>query len=129
MEAAMSTYFEKSRELGNLIRESEQSKRLADARAAFSADIEASRKMAEFKEFERSAQAGGVPVAAQLESLKKAPVIRELLEAEAEYDALFEQVIEVLRLTVYGEEADARGTGKCGGCAGCGANLSHEQSQ
>ena len=125
----MSTYFEKSRELGNLIRESEQSKRLADARAAFSADIEASRKMAEFKEFERSAQAGGVPVAAQLESLKKAPVIRELLEAEAEYDALFEQVIEVLRLTVYGEEADARGTGKCGGCAGCGANLSHEQSQ
>ena len=115
----MPDYFEKARELGEMIRESEQSIRLADARAAFAASPEAVRKAAEFREFEKNAQSGGIENA---EALRKSPVIGELIAAEEEYLALLDQVIEVLRMTVLGDEADGQGTGKCVGCAGCGVS-------
>ena len=107
----MSVIFEKARELGELIRESEQSVRLADAKTAFESDPEAVRKLAMFREAENSGQQQGDVAAA----LKREPVIGELIEAEDAYHALLDQTVDVLRMTVLGDAADDHGAGPCGG--------------
>ena len=114
----MSIYFEKARELGGMIRESEQSIRLADAKTALADDPEAAEIIAEFKKFEKDTRNSAGQIAIKAEELKKSPAIGRLIAAEEEYHALLDQVTDVLRMTVLGD--DALEPGGCGGCKGRG---------
>ncbi|MCL2352662.1 MAG: YlbF family regulator [Firmicutes bacterium] len=71
----MSLYFEKARELGEMIRESEESVRLADARTAFGAGAEAALVTAGLRESGKTAQnsEGGAPAAEKTAAFASEP--------------------------------------------------------
>ena len=121
----MSVYMEKARELGNLILESEQAKRVADARTDFQADAEAQPRMDVYNAYVANVQtaidSGAVTdeqyatmqkrMAEMVVELKAYPAIGALVTAENEFNFFVNQVMTVLKTTITGEEP--------GGCAGC----------
>jgi len=129
----MSQYEEKARELGNLILESEQSMRLADARAAFHADPEAQPKMDVYNAYAENVQTAidsGVMTDEQFQTaqkrmtemvveLKAHPTIGALVAAENEFNFFVNQIMGILKTTITGEEAGCAGCGHSHGSAAC----------
>ena len=129
----MSIYFEKARELGTLILESEESKGLADAGAAFEADENAKAKFEEYKNSrlavqEKMAENALSPEEITKESqklaemameLKTDPVIAGLIFAEDNFNTLVSQVMNILQATMSGSVAGADCGGGCASCVGC----------
>jgi len=121
----MAAYEEKARELGNLILESEQKKKLAAAQAAFKADPEAQPRMDVYNAYIENVQMaidsgamteeqyGGARkrMAEMVTELKAYPVIGEMVAAENEFNFFVNQIMGILKETIMGKEA--------GGCAGC----------
>ena len=128
----MSIYFEKARELGTLILESEESKVLADAGAAFEADADAKAKLEGYKDARVAAQekmaagelsqeeitAESQKLSEMAMELQKDPIIAGLIFAEDNFNTLVAQVMNVLRATMSGMPEDNCG-GSCASCAGC----------
>ncbi len=130
----MSHYLEEARKLGEMLLASEESKRLADARAAFNADDDAQDKMAMFQslqhrimeklrkenpteEEKRNLTRQLHEMAAQLQ---KEPVVGDLLQADQDFNALVTQVMNIIRMTAGGQEAEGGcGSGCSGNCGGC----------
>lgn len=137
----MSIYFEKARELGNLILTSEQAKNLADASANFNNNEEAKQKLEEYKKYSASVQESAdkkvlgkdeLKIATQrltemVVELKKDPDVAALTLAEGEFNGFVNQVMNILKLTITGapvEEGDAK-EDSCGGCSSnseCGSS-------
>jgi len=132
----MSIYFEKARELGNLILTSEQAKNLADASAAFNKNEEAKEKLEEYKKYSANVQESAdkkllgkeeLKIATQrltemVVDLKKDPDVAALTLAEGEFNGFVNQVMNILKLTITGapveeEENNKEGNGGCGGCS------------
>lgn len=135
----MSIYYEKARELGNLILSSEQAINLTDASTAFNANEEAKRKMEEYKEYKASVQESMDKKAMTQEEfkiasrrltemiadLKKDPDIATLMFAENEFNGFVNQVMNILKLTITGapiEESEEKGCSGCttSDCNSCG---------
>lgn len=133
----MSIYFEKARELGMLIIESEQSKAVADATATFAANEEAQVKLSEYQMYQTNVQqamSGGAAAKEEVEimtkkltemaiELKQDPIIGAIVFAENEFNAFVNQIMNVLKATITGQgEAEPSGgcsscgTGECGSC-------------
>ncbi len=123
--------FEKTRELAQLIHETEEAGRLQVAKAAFEIDTKANHTMNEYKEYQQNLQlkmeAGIMSKEEFHESTKKLrvmgnelkenDVIRELLEAENSFNHLVNQVLDILKYSITGEESAGKGCGgSCGGC-------------
>ena len=130
----MSNYFEKARELGNLIKESEHSKIVADARAVYEENETAVQMMNEYVSYQNNIKQSmdqGVMTNEQVQEstqrlaemaheLKQDPTIASLIFAENEFNAFVNQVMNVLKLTITGEgESEGCSTDKCSSCAGC----------
>ena len=52
------------------------------------------------------------------EELKSQPVIGELINAENKFNNLANQVMDILRQTITGDDESSCG-GNCSGCSGC----------
>lgn len=124
--------FEKARELGNLLLETEEAKKLNGKRYIFESDEQAQRKLFEYSrqrdELQMKIHSGALSkeeIADEQEKLKKKagevmldPVIRDMFAAEEEFSALVDQVMDILRATIDGS-AEGGCTGRCSGCSGC----------
>lgn len=131
----MSAYFEKARELAELILKSEESIRLADARAAYLATPDAIGKMQEYTAYQAEVQTsmknGSMDEDAfktatkkmteMAVELKKDEVIGELVASENEFNYFVNQIMDVLKVTITGEsKGENCSPDNCGGCSGCG---------
>ena len=135
----MSIYFEKARELGNLILSSDYAIELADANAELNSNENAKKKMEEYKAYQSSVQESMNKKAMTQEEFKIASKrlsemaielkhdqsIAALIFAENEYNGFVNQVMNILKLTITGasleEENEANGCAGCktSNCSGC----------
>jgi len=127
----MSIYFEKAKELGQLILSSDIAKNMGDASAAYEADKEAVSQFESYKmrltEFQEQLKEGKWSeeeykkesdalneIAA---SLKEYPSIAGIISAEDEFNNFVTEIMNVLRVTIMGQTGNGCGSGS--GCSGC----------
>ena len=121
--------FEKTRELGEMIQESELMKRAKDLEAQQQNDEEASALLKEFElnrlNLARDMQNGKISREEAIqknnqafdELCEKSPIIREYIEAKQQFDAMVQQVNQILNYYITG--ADPNCTHDCSTCGGC----------
>ena len=124
---------EKAQELGTMIAESEESKRVTTAADAMNADDEAVALLKAYNDNRKAATEklrGTDPtkeeleeyknyVQAEFEKIVKNNLIAEYLEADREFEMMVNQVNAVLTYFITGQES-ASGEGGCSGnCSGC----------
>ena len=121
--------FEKTRELGEMIQESEQMKKAKDLEAKQQSDEEASALLKEFNlnriNLARDMQNGKITKEAAIEANNKAfddmceksQIIREYIAAKQEFDSLVQQVNQILNYYITGPDPNC--THDCSTCGGC----------
>ena len=121
--------FEKTRELGEMIQESELMKRAKDLEIEQQNDEEASALLKEFElnrlNLARDMQNGKISREEAIqknnqafdELCEKSPIIREYIEAKQQFDAMVQQVNQILNYYITG--ADPNCTHDCSTCGGC----------
>lgn len=127
------TVYEKARELGELLLETEQAKRLTDARYIFDGDEQAQKALFDYTEYRNNVvnkmEDGSLKpeqykeeakkINEMAKELKNTPIVGDMLKAESEFNSLVNQVMEILKVTINGEEETSGCTGNCSGCSGC----------
>lgn len=133
----MSIYFEKARELGNLILESDYAKAMEEANEEYSNDEAAKEQMSKYQAYYAEIQKGiqesslsqeevteaSKKLSEMVEELKAIPSMASLIYAEGEFNDFVTEIMNILRLTITGksnEEMNEGCGGSCGGCSGCG---------
>ncbi|MCL2873333.1 MAG: YlbF family regulator [Defluviitaleaceae bacterium] len=130
----MSTYYEKARELGNLILESNEAKKLHDARKKFDENLDAKKGLEEYSAFQtdvrsRAARGEIAPdefaansekLMKMAEELKNNETIENLMMAESEFNEFVNGVMNILKFTITG--VDASDECGCHGCSGDSCN-------
>ena len=128
----MSVYFQKARELGNMILQSPAAKNMADASANYDRDknsvAEFENYKMRFEAFQGRMQNGQISEAEyNMEAkalddialrLKKYPVIAGIIDAENEFNGFVTEIMEVLQATVMNGIAGGCGGGRCSGKCG-----------
>lgn len=121
--------FEKTRELGEMIQESEQMKKAKDLEAKQQSDEEASALLKEFNlnriNLARDMQNGKITKEAAIEANNKAfddmceksQIIREYIAAKQEFDSLVQQVNQILNYYITGTDPNC--THDCSTCGDC----------
>ena len=121
--------FEKTRELGEMIQESELMKHAKDLEIEQQNDEEASALLKEFElnrlNLARDMQNGKISREEAIqknnqafdELCEKSPIIREYIEAKQQFDAMVQQVNQILNYYITG--ADPNCTHDCSTCGGC----------
>lgn len=130
----MDKVFEKTRELGAALQESEAYKRMQEAEAKAMQNVEAAEMMAQYLEKrgqiqEMMEEENPDPVAMQRlsnemdeiqERLQMIDDIAELTQARGEFNALIGQINQVLQFIVTGRMTEDGGcSGSCDSCSGC----------
>ena len=124
-------YIDKAIELGNMVKESEESMNLADARAAFENDAQAKAAMDEYTQFQQNMQvaiqSGFMSEEEYAEAFKKLveleievksnAVTQQMLKAESDYNNFVNSIIQMLEMTIKGE--DYAPSGGCGPSCSC----------
>ncbi len=127
----MSVY-EKARELGEMILETKEGKRLYDARFIYQGDDDAKKALTEYMQYRNILQEkvhDGSVSEEQLqeeigklnkiaEKAKENKVVSELMEAEDEFNKLVNSVLGILKDTVLKDE-EGGCSGNCSSCGGC----------
>ncbi|WP_250227422.1 YlbF family regulator [Anaeropeptidivorans aminofermentans] len=133
----MSIYFEKARELGNLILESDYAKAMEEANEVYLNDETAKEQMSKYQDYYAEIQKGiqesslsqeevteaSKKLSEMVEELKAIPSMAALIYAEGEFNDFVTEIMNILRLTITGKSAEEINTGcggSCGGCSGCG---------
>lgn len=121
--------FKKVRELGEMIQDSEQMKKMKDAELVQENDDTAREQLKAFNmnrmNLARDMQNGKITredaVAKNNEAfdalLEKAPAVKNYIEAKKDFDAMIEQVNQILNYYITG--ADPSCTHNCSTCGGC----------
>lgn len=121
--------FEKTQELGRMIQDSDEMKRMKEAEAAQMADEEAQKLLGEFNlarmNLARDMQEGKIPKEeavkknnmAFAEMISKSKVIEEYVEAKKAFDAVISKINGVLNFYITGQDPNC--THDCGSCGGC----------
>ena len=123
-------YFDKAKELGNLLLESEEAKSLADANFEYSKDLEAQEKMKAYEEvylkFQEDLQAQKIgndeikekteELTKMVEELRVIPSIAELTFSQSEFNELVNKTINIITATITGQDCDEDDCSTCGGC-------------
>lgn len=126
------TVFEMARELGNMLKETEEYKRLSGARYIFDGDEESKKSMSAYVNLRDSIkmkmESGDFSkedfedeyrkLNKMAEELKIHPVIGELIKAENKFNSLANQVMDILKQTITNDEESSCG-GNCSSCGGC----------
>ncbi len=130
----MSECFDKARELGELILLSEKARLLADANNEFLLDMDSKVKFDEYKKYQEdvkiSMQNKDVSkeeitimtrrLTEMAAELKEIPTVAALVFAENEYNAFVNNVLQVVKATIMGQNTDCD-SGSCSSCSGgCG---------
>ena len=129
------TIYELARELGSKLLESEEGKRMADARYVFDGDPQAQQLLFNYSDYSNAVKqkyAEGVlsdedlekekiKLADMMEELKANEIIMDMLDAETGFNMLLEQVMSIINSTVSGAEdgCGSCSSGCCSGCSGC----------
>lgn len=123
------TIFEKTRELGEMIQESEQMREMKEAEALQLADEKSQEAMAEFNlnrlNLSRDMHNGKLSQEdavnanekAYNELLEKAPLIRDYVEKKEKFDAMINQINTIINFYITGSTGDC--THDCSTCGGC----------
>ncbi len=119
----------KARELGELMLASPLSVRLEAAREAFDNDMEARETLFTYNEKHRRVEelmsknpggeefkAANAELREAMEKLQKDKVIEELITCESRFNNYVNQVLNIVKATVLGEDSC---TGNCSSCSGC----------
>lgn len=126
------TVYELARELGNKMLESDEGKKMADARYIFDGDKEAQSCLFNYSNFKNAIQekydngtindeelaAESAKLAEMAEEVKKNSVIMDMLDAETKFSVMVNQVMSILNATITGQSEDGC-SGCCSGCSGC----------
>ena len=127
--------FQKSRELGELLVNTDEYRKVQEAEAAFQEDEVAQAKVAEFNALQQEVQTLMQPpdpdqaliaqkandLRSMQASLTEMPSIQAMNEAQTEFSKLLTQVNQVLRFIITGQVDE----GGCGGsCESCGGSCS-----
>lgn len=130
----MDTVFEKARELAEMLLESEQGKKMNDARYIFEGNEEAKAQLLEYTSYRQAVQdridSGELSedeVKQEQQKIKKMindmqanPIINDMVAAESDFNMFVNHVMSVFQATLQGEPEAAGGcTGSCGTCGGC----------
>lgn len=135
----MNDYFNKARELGNMILESDEGIKMLKARSDFYENGEAVDKTQKYNEYQAKIQEAvrtrtisdedlkveSKKLTEMMEDLRKDSVINELIEAETKFAELTNNVMNILRATISGEDLSESGcsgceSSSCGGGCSCG---------
>lgn len=126
------TVYELARELGNKMLESDEGRRMADARYVFDGNKEAQSQLFNYSNFKAALQEKynngtindeelaneSVKLGEMMEEVKKNPIIMDMLDAETEFSVMVNQVMSILNATITGQSEEGCG-GNCSGCSGC----------
>jgi cell fate (sporulation/competence/biofilm development) regulator YlbF (YheA/YmcA/DUF963 family) len=126
------TVYELARELGNKMLESDEGKRMADARYIFDGNKEAQAQLFNYSNYKAALQEKynngtlneeelaneSVKLGEMMEELKKNPIITDMLDAETEFSVMVNQVMSILNATITGNEGNGC-SGSCASCGGC----------
>ncbi|MFV0504696.1 MAG: YlbF family regulator [Lachnospirales bacterium] len=131
----MSIYFDKARELGEMILASEQANTLSEATIIFQNNPEAKAKMDEYNKYQadvrNSMQSGELSkeeitkmtqrLTEMAVNLKQDEIVGGLVFAENEFNGFVNQVMSVLKVTIMGDENKINECtqGDCSSCKGC----------
>ena len=128
------TVYEKARELGEMILETKEGKRLYDAKFIYGGDDDAKKVLTEYMMYRnilRSKAGDGSKTEEELKSeiqklndlgekAKENAVVKELMDAEDKFNTLVNSVLNILKETVLKDEEESEGcTGSCSSCGGC----------
>ena len=123
------TIFEKTRELGEMIQNSEEMKNYKAAEESQKADEATQEHMKEFNmnrlNLARDMQNGKITREAAIEAnnkafdelCEKAPLVREYVEAKQKFDEVVNQVNSIINFYITGSTGDC--THDCSTCGGC----------
>lgn len=121
--------FEKTRELGEMLRDSEEMKAYKEAEAAQQQDEASQEEMKKFNlsriNLARDMQNGKISREDAVEAnnkayeelLKNAPLIRDYVQAKERFDAVVNQVNNIINFYITGSTGDC--THDCSTCGGC----------
>ena len=126
------TVYELARELGNKMLESDEGKKMADARYIFDGNKEAQSQLFNYSNYKNALQEKynngtinedelakeSVRLGEMLEEVKKNPIIMDMLDAETEFSVMVNQVMSILNATITGQSEESC-SGNCSGCSGC----------
>lgn len=126
------TVYELARELGNKMLESNEGKKMADARYIFDGNKEAQSQLFNYSNYKNALQEKynngtinedelakeSVKLGEMLEEVKKNPIIMDMLDAETEFSVMVNQVMSILNATITGQSEESC-SGNCSGCSGC----------
>lgn len=125
----MNDILEKTRELGELIQNSEEMKKVKEAEAAQSLDEAAQELLKEFNlnrmNLARDMQNGNITREEAIEKnnkafdevLEKSETIKKFIEAKNEFDAVINQMNQILNFYITGQDPSC--THDCSTCGGC----------
>lgn len=123
------TIFDKTRELGEMLQNSEEMQAYKAAEMAQKQDEETQTHMSEFNlqrlNLARDMQNGKISREEAVEKnneafeelCKKAPLIKEYVDAKAEFDAVVNKVNQIINFYITGQTGDC--THDCSTCGGC----------
>lgn len=121
--------FEKTKELGEMIQDLEEMKRMKAADAAQLSDEEAQKLLAEFNlkrmNLARDMQEGKIPKEEAVKKnneafedmIKNSETIKEYVESKKAFDAVISKINGILNFYITGQDPDC--THNCSTCGGC----------
>lgn len=126
------TVYEKSRELGEMLLQTEEGKRMYDAKFVLDGDDEAKQLLFEYNQYRQTVQnqinEGLLSEedfekvkqknSELFEGLRKNSVLKEMLEAESEFNNIVNRAMDILKSTIMGEQ-EVGCSGSCSSCGGC----------
>lgn len=130
----MDTVFDKARELAQLLLESEQAKKMNDARYVFDGNEEAKAQLLNYTNYRQAVQMridnGDLSqeemqkesdkISAMIKEMQANPVINDMVAAESDFNLYVNNVMSVFQATLQGDECGEGGcSGSCSTCGGC----------
>ena len=128
------TVYEKARELGEMILETKEGKRFYDAKFIYRGDDNAKEVLTEYMRYrnilrskagdgsisEEELKSGIQKLNALGDKAKENAVVKELMDAEDNFNALVNPVLNILKETVLKDDEEGGGCGgSCSSCGGC----------
>lgn len=132
----MNTVFDKARELAEMLLESDQGKKMQDARFVFENNEEAKTELLNYTNYRQAVkeridsgelsqeeiQAESEKISNMIKKMQTNPIINDMVAAESDFNMFVNNVMSVFQATLQGDDGcgdDCGCTGSCGSCGGC----------
>ncbi len=131
----MNTVFDKARELAEMLLESEQGKKMNDARYVFECNEDAKAQLINYTNYRQAVQmkidSGELSeeetkkesekISAMIKEMQANPIINDMVAAESDFNMYVNRVMSVFQATLQGMPENEEGgcTGSCSSCGGC----------